>query len=136
MLGSINDHYTNSSSAEAVSLRALVTQWWADNAPEGTAYPYCVTSEGTPFVFSEPKGRTSRIDSIPVQFDVFDNDGSDCKAILAAIENCFYWADPTLTVSGFTHLGTSLSLPSFIQWEDDVFHGIVELTFLVKKVAT
>lgn len=118
-----------------MALRALTTLW-SDNAPEGTAHPYCVISDGTPFVFSEPKGRSSRIDSIPVQFDVFDDDGADCKTIMEAVENCFYWADPTLTVSGFTHLGTGLSIPSFIQWEDDVFHGICEMTFLVRKVAT
>ena len=137
LLGAISDHLDNGDSNGAIALRGLLGtgKVWSDRAPDKKSMPYVVVREISTTPLSQNVTHESRIDSARGQIDCFARSGALVDQVLDLVEDIFDGPDRvTLTVSDRTHLTTAFLNRLHVQDPDDaVFHGFVELQFILVK---
>jgi len=133
LLNAIIEHLETTSTGE--TLRTLVTDFWVDDAPEGVDMPYIVASETSSVPKSWGKGYTYRTFSNSVQLDIFHTDKNTVRRILDQLDYVLVKAFPTLPVADHLHHDTFFVQRQNFQEEDQVYHGLLELEYVLEKIS-
>lgn len=128
--------WVNSGSPSAAIRTALGsgTRFFADQAPEGQATPYSVCFQVSESVENIAAGYAFEVVNTLVQVDVWADGRAKVESVLDAFENALIFNQSKLTLTTKTHLQTTKGNKVNEKDPDQpLWHGILELNFLVQK---